>query len=52
MILGEDAGAFNIGVSVFVGIFQLLASIWLYKDFVGWNKFESPEGFSIKRKKK
>ncbi len=31
--------------------FKVFAAIWLYKDIIGWNNFENPEGFSLKRKK-
>ena len=31
--------------------FQILGSIWVYKDAIGWDKFEYSEGFNIKRKK-
>ncbi len=32
--------------------FKTLASIYTYKEFAGWDKFENPEGFSLKKKKK
>lgn len=44
-------GIWSILGCLFVASFQILASIWLYKDFVGWNKFEYSEGLRLKRKK-
>jgi hypothetical protein len=38
--------------TVITATFQIVGSIWLYKDFVGWDKFEYSEGLRLKRKKK
>jgi hypothetical protein len=32
--------------------FKVLASIYTYKELSGWDTFENPEGFSLKKKKK
>ncbi len=31
--------------------FQILGSMYVYKDFIGWDNFENSEGLSLKRKK-
>lgn len=31
--------------------FQMGTLIYVYKDYIGWNNFENPEGFNLKRKK-
>jgi len=49
----------DIIVDLWEGIFVLflslalkvLSSFYLYKECVGWDNFENPEGFSLKRKK-
>jgi hypothetical protein len=52
LVLGEGYIDFGgVLACLIVAGFQVLSSIWLYKDFVGWDKFEYSEGLRLKRKK-
>jgi len=41
----------SIIVAIFLTCFQIIAAIYIYKNAVGYNNFDNPEGLSIKRKK-
>lgn len=33
-----------------LGLVDIFAGIWLYKDIIGWDKFKNPNGLDIRRK--
>ncbi len=48
---GDGIDIWTFVITAIVAGFQTLASIWVYKDIIGWNNFEKSEGLSLKRKK-
>lgn len=42
----------SIIILLLITTFQVFTLIYIYKDYIGWNNFENPEGFNLKRKVK
>ena len=47
-MFSDGVDVFSYIGSAFLFTFQTISSIWIYKDIVGWDKFE--QGLSLKRK--
>jgi hypothetical protein len=50
-ILADGIDGWTILGCVITASFEIVSCIWLYKDIVGWDKFEYSEGLRLKRKK-
>ena len=51
LLLSDEIDGWSIVACLLVAGFQVLGAVMLYKEMVGWNNFENPEGLHLKRKK-